>query len=264
MKKNSSDIKDYLDESKLLGLEFDKININESTNDFELYNSKLVLPFSMIKQISYSVSNEIVEERNKRKFDSFYDFMIRCYHGSINKKVVISLIECGAFDIFNINKKQYIENIDEIINYVSLCKELSLVVEEKPAFDDIDDYTDKENIEHEIKNYGFYLSFHPVTKFDRSNMVTLENIKTYFDKTITLVLFLDNFDIKRTKNNDRICFLKLSDEYKSINGVIFKDSLNKINSIEKNTVYKINAKVERRVNEYQLIVYNMINIDVKK
>ena len=42
------------------------------------------------------------------------------------------------------------------------------------------------------------------------------------------------------------------------------DSLNKINSIEKNTVYKINAKVERRVNEYQLIVYNMINIDVKK
>ena len=264
MKKNSSDIKDYLDESKLLGLEFDKININKSTNDFELYNSKLVLPFSMIKQISYSVSNEIVEERNKRKFDSFYDFMIRCYHGSINKKVVISLIECGAFDIFNINKKQYIENIDEIINYVSLCKELSLVVEEKPVFDDIDDYTDKENIEHEIKNYGFYLSFHPVTKFDRSNMVTLENIKAYFDKTITLVLFLDNFDMKRTKNNDRICFLKLSDEYKSINGVIFKDSLNKINSIEKNTVYKINAKVERRANEYQLIVYNMINIDVKK
>ena len=70
--------------------------------------------------------------------------------------------------------------------------------------------------------------------------------------------------MKRNKNNDRICFLKLSDEYKSINGVIFKDSLNKINSIEKNTVYKINAKVERRVNEYQLIVYNMINIDVKK
>ena len=31
MKKNSSDIKDYLDESKLLGLEFDKININKST-----------------------------------------------------------------------------------------------------------------------------------------------------------------------------------------------------------------------------------------
>ena len=95
-------------------------------------------------------------------------------------------------------------------------------------------------------------------------MITLENIKAYFDKTITLVLFLDNYDMKRTKNNDRICFLKLSDEYKSINGVIFKDSLNKINSIEKNTVYKINAKVERRVNEYQLIVYNMINIDVKK
>ena len=94
--------------------------------------------------------------------------------------------------------------------------------------------------------------------------ITLENIKAYFDKTITLVLFLDNYDMKRTKNNDRICFLKLSDEYKSINGVIFKDSLNKINSIEKNTVYKINAKVERRVNEYQLIVYNMINIDVKK
>lgn len=263
-KKNSSDIKEYLDESKLLGLEFDKININESTNDFELNGKKLILPFSMIKQISIVVSNEIVEERCKKKFASFYDFMIRCYHGSINKKVVISLIECGAFDIFNINKRQYIENIDEVINYVSLCKELSIIVDEKPVFDDVLDYSDKENIEHEIKNYGFYLSFHPVTKFDRTNLVTLNNIKNYLNKTVTLILFLDNYDIKRTKNNDRICFLRLSDEYKSIEGVIFKDWLDKINSIEKNSVYKINAKIERRVNDYQLIVYNMIDIDVKK
>ena len=38
--------------------------------------------------------------------------MIRCYGKSVNKKVVISLIECGAFDEFKLNKKVTINNLE--------------------------------------------------------------------------------------------------------------------------------------------------------
>ncbi len=258
MNKSSEMIKEYIDEAKLLGIEFENIDINKSSHEFIINNKKLVLPFTIIKSIAGVVSDEIVNERSNGSFKSFYDFMIRCYSKNINKRIVISLIECGAFDSFNINKKQLITNIDEVINYVTLCKDLNTVVDDKPVFENIDDFTDLETIDNEIANYGFYLSFHPVSKFDRSNLVTLKEYKKYFDKVITTTLYVESINTIKTKNLKRMSFIRLSDEYGNIEGIIFPDVYSKLGEIKKNNVYKIQAKVERRNNTYQLIIYNMI------
>ena len=207
------------------------------------------------------MSDEIINERSKGLFKDFYDFMIRCYGKSINKRVVISLIECGAFDKFNINKKSYIENIDEVINYVSLCKNLNLVLDSEPVFESTSDYNDKELIELEIKNYGFYLSHHPITKYDRSSFITLKDYKKYFNKVISSLLYIESIKSIKTKDNKNMSFIKLSDEYDSIEAVVFPRVYDKIKDINRNSIYKIDAKVERRENTYQLIVYNMIRID---
>ena len=261
MNKNSEKLKEYIDETKLLKIDFLPISINNSTYEFTIENNHLRLPFSMIKTIALQVSEEITTERNKGKFKDFYDFMIRCYGKSVNKRVIVSLIECGAFDEFNLNKKQTIKNLDEILNYVTLCKDLNLVLDTPPILEEVSDFNDKESIDNEIKNYGFYLSHHPVTKFDRTNAITLEKYKNYFDKTITTILFLESIKTIKTKNNEKMCFVKLSDEFEIIEGIIFPDSLRKLGEIDKNNVYKINAKVEKRNNTYQLIVYNMINLN---
>ncbi|UKI58119.1 MAG: hypothetical protein L6V81_01320 [Clostridium sp.] len=85
--------------------------------------------------------------------------MIRCYGKKILiKRVVISLILCGAFDSFNINKKATIEILDEIINYAMLCKDLGVVMDNAPIVNNIEDYDSIETIDNEINNYGFYLS----------------------------------------------------------------------------------------------------------
>ncbi len=258
MNKSSEMIKEYIDESKILGIKFHKIDINESSYEFIIKDNELVLPFTIIKSIAFSISDEIEKERNNGKFKSFYDFMIRCYSKNINKRVVISLIECGAFDSFDINKKELITNIDEIINYVTLCKDLNTVLEDKPVFESIDDYTDLEMIDNEISNYGFYLSFHPVTKFDRTKSISLKDYKNYFDKTITTTLYVESINSIKTKNLKRMSFVKLSDEYSTVEGIIFPDVYSKLGEIKKNNVYKIQAKVERRNSTYQLIIYNMI------
>ena len=258
MNKSSEMIKEYLDESKLLGIKFSKIDINESCHEFIIKDNKLVLPFTLIKSIAGVVSLEIENEREKGKFKSFYDFMIRCYSKNINKRVVISLIECGAFDRFNLNKKQTIENIDEILNYVTLCKDLNIVIEEEPNLEYIDDYSDKEIIDLEISNYGFYLSFHPVTKYDRTNSIKLNEINKYFNRTITVVGYIESIKTIKTKNNDKMSFIKISDEFNNIEGILFPSEFKKLGEIKKNRVYKIIGKIEKRNNSYQLIIYNMI------
>ncbi len=258
MNKSSEKLKEYLDESKILHIEFENVSINKSCYEFVIDNNKLVIPFSLIKSIARSVSEEIEEERKKGKFTSFYDFMIRCYGKSINKKTIVSLIECGSFDEFNLNKKQTIDNLEEILNYVTLCKDLNMTLENPPVFENIEDFNDRENIDNEIKNYGFYLSHHPVTKYDRSNSIKTNEIKNYFDKTITTILFVESIKTIRTKNNDKMSFVKLSDEYGTIEGVIFGSHYKNISEVLKNNIYKINCKVEKRNSDYQLIIYNMI------
>lgn len=260
MNKSSDKIKEYIDESKILGIEFSKIDINESCHEFIIKDNKLVLPFILIKSIAGTLSNDIEIEREKGKFKSFYDFMIRCYSKNINKRIVISLIECGAFDSFNLNKKQTIENIDEIINYVELCKNLNVEVEEKPEFEYMDDYKETEIIDMEINNYGFYLSFHPVTKYDRTSSIKLNEIYNYFNKTVTCILYVENVKTIKTKNNDKMSFVTLSDEYKTIEGVMFPDAYKKIGEVKKNRVYKVICNVEKRNNNLQLILYNLVDI----
>ena len=262
MNKQAEKLKEYIDESKILGIEFESVSINKSCYDFIIDNNKLIMPLSMIKSIALNVCEEIETERNKKSFESFYDFMVRCYGKSVNKKVVIALIECGAFDEFNINKKMYVENIDEVLNYVSLCKDLNVLIDSTPVFNEIDDYNEKELIDNEINNYGFYVSYHPVTKYDRSSTVKLDTFKKYFDKTITTILFVEAIKTIRTKNNDKMSFVTLSDEYGKVEGIVFPETYNKLGEPERNSVYKINAKVERRNNEYQLIIYNMILLSV--
>lgn len=261
MNKGSEKLKEYMDEAKILGLSFNKVDINKSGKEFIIEDNKLVIPFSIINSIAFSVSDDIINERKEGLFKSFYDFMIRCYGKSINKRVVISLIECGAFDKFNINKKSYIDNMDEILNYVILCKDLNIVLDSEPVFENIDDYTDKELIELEIKNYGFYLSHHPITKFDRTSFITLETYKKYFNKVITCILYVESVKEIKTKNNEKMAFVKLSDEYDSVEGVLFPSAYSKLDNINRNNIYKISAKVERRENNYQLIIYNMIKVD---
>ncbi len=257
MNKSCDKIHEYIDESKLLGIDFIGLNINESSSEFIIKDNKLVLPFTLIKSIATTISDEIDNERKNGLFKSFYDFMIRCYSKNINKRIVISLIECGAFDIFKVNKKQLIENIDEVVNYVTLCKDLNIVLDDRPVFEEIEDFNDKEIIDNEIKNYGFYLSFHPVTKYDRSLSITLNNIPKYFDRTINTILYVESIKTIKTKNNDKMSFVSLSDEYSTIEGVIFPETYRKIEEIIKNNVYKITGHIEKRNNSYQLIIYNM-------
>lgn len=260
MNKGNSGLKELIEEAKILGIKFKNVDINISTNEFEVYNDSIIFPFSILTNITSFIGDLIIEERKKGKFTDFYDFLIRCIDRYINKSVIFTLILSGAFDCFNINKKTVIQNFDIILNYISLCKNLNIMLDDKPVLEVVDDYSDDEVIENELSIYGFYLSFHPVTHIDRSNFVKLNEFTKYFDKVISLVLYTESVRTIKTKKSEKMAFLKLSDEYNTVDGIIFPNNFKSFSEIKKNCIYKIKAKVERRGNAYQLIVYDMIGL----
>ncbi len=252
--------KEYIDESRLLGLRFKNVDINLSSNKYYKFKSEIILPLNVIKGISLNVVSEILKERKKKEFKDFIDFVSRCYSKIVNRKVIVSLILNGAFDNFKINKKTLIENLEAIINYAEVKYQVGESYSILPEIVNYEEYDDNYLLESEKELIGFYLTNHPVTKYKRDNSINTQNINNYFDKNIHIVLLLENIKEIKTKNGEPMAFLKLSDEYGNIEGVIFPSYYKKISDkLKKLQVVDLFCKVEKRLNEYQLVINN-INI----
>lgn len=253
-----SKTKEYIDESKVLGLEFSEIDINLSKDIFYSEGGKIIMPLGSVKNVGEMAIKRILQERDKGKFINFIDFCSRCYNNAVNKKVLESLILIGAFDNYGYNKKTLIENLEEIINYSLLCQELSKDNVMLPEIVLYGEYDESYLLEKESELLGFYFSNHPVTKYKRD--ITLDNVNKYYDKNVNMILLIENIKEIKTKNNDKMAFMKLSDEYGCVDAVIFPNYYKEIyNILKKMQVAKIYCKVEKRLNEYQLVV-NKIDV----
>ena len=256
---NEIKTKEYIDECKLNNINILMPDINKSNKEYTLEDKGIRFPLASIKNIGSTISNTIIEERSNGEYKDFIDFITRTYSKGVNKKVLITLINSGCFDSFN-NRRTLIDNLDIFINYAELVKDLDSSLVDKPEFDIKEEYSKDELINMEYDSFGFYLSMHPVQKY-RDNNITTKNIKMYFNKTITIYLLVDKKREINTKNNDKMLFLTGSDEYNSIELVVFPKVYENYYNITRGEVYKFLCNVEKRNSSYQLIVKTIEKVE---
>ena len=176
---------------------------------------------------------------------------------NLGQKTIISLIYAGCFDDFEYNKKTLVENLEKIINYIDLTKDMSLLEVEPPEIEIFDEYTNDELIDQQLNVFGFYLGNHPVNKYKKKDYLNSRDVKDNFNKFIRLVLYIDSIKETVTKNNDVMCFIKASDEYGTVDLTLFPKTYTKYNDIKKKDVIEINGRVEKRFDKYQIIVNDL-------
>ena len=244
----------YIDESKVLGIEFVLPNILLSKDEYYVLDRKIVMPLTMIKNVGRESVNKIISERDKEAFNDYFDFVRKVSNEGVNKRIIESLIDADVFKCFNLNKRTCHENLENALNYASLCKDLDESLVMKPEIIYHDEYEQDILMEKEYNSFGFYYSTHPVTRFRRNDNVSLKNIPAYFDKTITTVVLVENVKTIDTKKKDKMAFLTVSDEFRKVDAVLFPRAYEKYFDIKKGLVIRITAKVEKRMSEYQLVI----------
>lgn len=250
---NEAKTRQYINECKNNNIELLLPSINDSEYNYKLEDDKLRFPFSGIHNIGYNVCNEIIEERKKGEYKSFFDFIKRCYGKSVNKKIIENLVNASVFDSFGYSHKTLIKNIDVGINYAELVKDLDESLVNLPDMEITDEYDSKELIKREYDAFGFYLSYHPVQNYRKNNFTTMD-IKNNFNRVINIYLIIDNIRTIKTKEGDKMAFITASDEYGEIDMVMFPKTYEKYYNLLKGDVVLINAKVEKRINRYQLVI----------
>ena len=242
--------KEYIDEAKSLNIKIVKPDINTSSYDYYI-NNDIIMPLRVIKNIGDVVSLEIFEERKKSPYQDFFDFVSRIYNKNINTKTIETLIYAGALDSFNQTRNTLINNIKQALIYAELVSGLDSNLVTKPNLEIYEELPSNELMNKELELFGFYVSNHPASKY---NEIKIMNIKNYFDKTITTVGLLESIKTIKTKNNDTMAFLEISDETGSLSYTLFPNKIAYANLLKVGDLLKINGHVEKRYDKYQIIV----------
>lgn len=242
--------KEYIDEAKSLNIKIVKPDINISSYNYYI-NNDIIMPLRVIKNIGDVVSKEIFEERKKAPYQDFFDFVARIYNKNINAKTIETLIYAGALDSFNQTRNTLINNIKPALIYAELVSGLESSLVTKPNLEIYEEFPSNELMNKELDLFGFYVSNHPASKY---NEIKIINIKDYFDKNITTVGLLENIKTIKTKNNDTMAFLEVSDETGSLSYTIFPNKIAYANLIKVGDLLKIIGHVEKRYDKYQIIV----------
>lgn len=245
---------EYLIEAKKNNIKVLKPSINLSDKDYYIKSNELFLPFGLIKGLSSIVIDNILEERKKGKFTSFINFVTRLYK-NINKNILITLINAGVFDEFY-NKTTLLDNLDIVLNYAEIASSIENPVLEEPEIEEKEETVN--NINLEMDSFGFFITNHPVSIYNNSDITKLKNISNLFDKYIKTVVLVDNIKIIKTKNNENMAFITASDEEASATFVVFARQYSLLDNLNVGDIIEVQGRVTKRLNKYQINVNNLI------
>ena len=250
-------INNYIYEARISGVNINKPNINISTNLYEVKDNKVYLPLTSIKGIGTGFVTNLVEERNKKKFQNIFDFVKRV---KTNKTILESLISSGAFDSFEYNRRTLLSNIELICNYSELG---DLVDDSFFELTKYEEFSKKELMMLEKEYLGLTIGQDLINEYSikYKNAINISDIDKYFDKDVDIVTMVTKIKKTKTKNNDYMAFIDGTDNLNKVSLVLFKEVYEKINNINVNDIIHVFGHVERRYNEYQIVVKQIEKLD---
>jgi len=156
-------------------------DVNKPTVKFTVEDGKIVFGMSAIKNVGINAVAEIEKTHKKigRNFKSIYDFTTNTDTHVVNKRALEGLVLAGAFDSVTGNRAANFASIEHALSFGSKVQAANLnQIEslfgnvpdsmdiEEPELHDIEPWTHKDQLAKEREALGFYLSDHPLRKFE--------------------------------------------------------------------------------------------------
>ncbi|MFH1395523.1 MAG: DNA polymerase III subunit alpha [Candidatus Omnitrophota bacterium] len=182
-KNNTDKISDYINESIRMGINILPPDVNESFRDFTVVGTDIRFGLSAVKNVGAGAAEAIIDTRkNNGRFESIYDLAQKADLRTVNRKVVESLIKCGAFDSTNIYRSQAMAVLDKVLNMASKTnRDRSLgqlsFFDDANADDsfkknfqelpDIPEWPEQQLLANEKEMLSFYITKHPLVRFEK-------------------------------------------------------------------------------------------------
>ncbi len=174
----------YIDEAKGTGIEIFPPDVNESYAHFTVAGNSIRFGLTAVKNVGRLAVESIVSVRKAHgKFKTLYDFCEHVDLRLVNRKVIESLIKCGAFDSFRLHRSQLVAMIDHALEVADVLQkdrdsgQLSFFdtfeaddtfKKEFQQVPDIKEWPKSQLLAFEKALLGFYITGHPLAKYEKA------------------------------------------------------------------------------------------------
>ncbi|MFH1457744.1 MAG: DNA polymerase III subunit alpha [Candidatus Omnitrophota bacterium] len=282
---NKDKIVEYVNEATRMGIKVLPPDINESDELFKV-RGKETISFGLlaIKNVGAGAAESLVKARaNNGHFVSLDDLCKRVDLRLVNRKVLESMIKCGAMDKFNMTRAQMFAGLDIILESASRQQkekakgQLSFFDKRfsqngfKSAVDNlpsIKEWPEPQLLAFEKEMLGFYISGHPLARYakqlKRFSSSQISRLNDHRDEEeIKLVGFIAKIKQTTTRaKQEKMAILKLEDLEGVVEALVFPRAYQRVcRYIQPNTVVMIKGIVNLKEDTPKLIVNDLFPFD---
>lgn len=177
---NTDYIVELIEEANRLGLNVLPPDVNESGVDFSITKKGIRFGLSAIKNVGVAAVENIIKARKDKKFSNLFELCSRVDLKSLNKKTLEGLTLGGALDSLGGHRAEIFASIERAIQFgQKKHSENSLgqsnlfgsgIVQEEtseyPQLVATEPWSQHELLANEKKVLGFYISGHPLKKYE--------------------------------------------------------------------------------------------------
>lgn len=201
-RENTDKVVRFINEAQGMGIEVMPPDVNESDLDFSVVEGKIRFGLGAIKGVGEGAIESVLEARQKKgAFKSLYDFCERVDLKRVNRRVLEAMIKAGAFDSVGLAKgsKDILalgssrarmmgatstaidrgQKAQQDLNSgQSSLFGMFAAASSKPTEDyypDCDPWTDKELLAEEKSSIGFYITGHPLDRYEQEVKLYAKN-----------------------------------------------------------------------------------------
>ena len=229
----------YIELSRRMKIAILPPDINASSATFSVDGDAIRFGLAAVRNVGEAAISELETVRKKGgAFKSLLDFCSRVDLRIVNKRVVESLIKCGAFDSLKGRRSQLLAVLDNVLNTAALSQrdmsngqtglfdDDSLTPALEVALPDLPEEPLAQLLAWEREMTGFYITGHPLDKYHdvMEHLPPLRRVLSGEAKERQLVRvagLVANAKRIATKKGDTMCFVTLEDYTHSIEIIAF-------------------------------------------
>ncbi|RZB30576.1 MAG: DNA polymerase III subunit alpha [Desulfobacteraceae bacterium Eth-SRB1] len=255
-------------------------DVNESNKEFTVTGSKIKFGLAAVKNVGEGAIESIVEVRENGKFTSLFDFCKRVSLQKVTKRVVESLIKCGAFDSTGARRSRMMASLEDALDYgqrvqremadpqIGLFDTVGIKqTADYPPMPGIDEWDEKQLLAFEKEFLGFYITGHPLTshedvleKFTNADSISLKEKKD--GETIRIGGIVRNVKTIKTKKGDLMAFVTIEDLLGSVEVTIFHTVYASVyNYLSGDSPVLVQGRIQKDENSAKILVDTLMPLD---
>jgi DNA polymerase-3 subunit alpha len=255
-------------------------DINAGFKGFTVDRGQIRFGLVAVKNVGEGAIEAILEARQERPFASLFDFCERVDLKKVNKRVIESLIRCGAFDSTGARRSQMMGSLEVALDHGQRVQkercgpQISLFGDSEcqvpvnpPALPDIEEWDERQKLAYEKESLGFYLSGHPLTRYEEliGKFTTADaiSIKEAADgSSVRIGGLIRATKTIKTRKGDLMAFATVEDMHGAVEVVVFSRVYSLVGELlVEDTPVLVQAQVQKDEQSVKLIAETITSLD---